>query len=176
MQSECNGAQRLVWLQGWPDDDDDDDDAVICTCSALLSKGGGATSVRRQLGHQPSSFHALQAAAGKRPLAQLCHCADIGWGVVPGKLARGRNALLWLQVQCMLLQARAVLCSNLVTHPAAIHLPPKAHLSLAPQVKRKLLRPCISLTKAVRSEEQCNPEVTVDVDTLTFDRQALLDS
>ncbi|KAI7845581.1 hypothetical protein COHA_000869 [Chlorella ohadii] len=37
-------------------------------------------------------------------------------------------------------------------------------------VKRKLLRPCISLTKAVRSEEEGSPEVTVDVDTLTFDR------
>jgi len=41
------------------------------------------------------------------------------------------------------------------------------------QVKRKLLRPCISLTKAVRSEEEGSPEVTVDVDTLTFDRQAV---
>lgn len=64
----------------------------------------------------------------------------------------------------------------LAAHPATIHLPPKGHLSLAPQVKRRLLRPCISLTKAVRSEEQGSPEVTVDVDTLTFDRQATLDS
>lgn len=41
-----------------------------------------------------------------------------------------------------------------------------------PQVKRKLLRPCIALTKAVRSEEGGSPEVQVDVDTLTFDRRA----
>lgn len=39
-------------------------------------------------------------------------------------------------------------------------------------MKRKLLRPCISLTKAVRSEEEGSPEVDVDVDTLTFDRRA----
>jgi len=39
-------------------------------------------------------------------------------------------------------------------------------------VKRKLLRPCISLTKVVRSEAEEAPEVTVDVDTLTFDRWA----
>lgn len=36
-------------------------------------------------------------------------------------------------------------------------------------VHRKLLRPCITLTKIVRSEEG-EPEVAVDVDTLTFDR------
>ncbi len=37
-------------------------------------------------------------------------------------------------------------------------------------VRRKLLRPCIALTKAVRSEEESGAEVAVDVDTLTFDR------
>jgi hypothetical protein len=35
-------------------------------------------------------------------------------------------------------------------------------------VQRKLLRPCIALTRALRSEEE--GEVAVDVDTLTFDR------
>lgn len=35
-------------------------------------------------------------------------------------------------------------------------------------VKRKLLRPCIALTTALRSEGR--EEVSVDVDTLTFDR------
>ena len=35
-------------------------------------------------------------------------------------------------------------------------------------VRRKLLRPCIALTKAVRSEEAA--EVAVDVNTLDFDR------
>ncbi len=34
-------------------------------------------------------------------------------------------------------------------------------------VKRKLLRPCINLTQAVRSDV---PSVTIDVDTLVFDR------
>lgn len=36
-------------------------------------------------------------------------------------------------------------------------------------VKRRLLRPCIALTQAVRSEA---PSVAVDVDTLVFDRCA----
>ncbi|KAL4437011.1 hypothetical protein ABPG75_004150 [Micractinium tetrahymenae] len=40
--------------------------------------------------------------------------------------------------------------------------------------KRQLLRPCIALTKVVRAEEAAEggaaPEVTVDVDCLTFDR------
>lgn len=39
-------------------------------------------------------------------------------------------------------------------------------------VKRALLRPCIALTKAVRSEGESVPEVAVDVDTLIFDRWA----
>ena len=34
-------------------------------------------------------------------------------------------------------------------------------------VKRKLLRPCINLTQAVRSDV---PSVTINVDTLVFDR------
>ena len=38
-------------------------------------------------------------------------------------------------------------------------------------VKRRLLRPCIALTHAVRSEA---PAVAVDVDTLVFDRSAPL--
>jgi hypothetical protein len=37
-------------------------------------------------------------------------------------------------------------------------------------VKRKLLRPCIALTKAVRLEAEGEAEVSVDVDTCTFDR------
>ena len=37
-------------------------------------------------------------------------------------------------------------------------------------VKRKLLRPCIGLTKVVRSEEDVEIDVTVDVDTDIFDR------
>jgi hypothetical protein len=37
-------------------------------------------------------------------------------------------------------------------------------------VKRKLLRPCIGLTKVVRSEEDVEIDVTVDVDTDVFDR------
>ena len=39
-------------------------------------------------------------------------------------------------------------------------------------VKRKLLRPCIALTKAVRSEDEAEVDVSVDVDTDIFDRQA----
>ena len=38
-------------------------------------------------------------------------------------------------------------------------------------VKRRLLRPCIALTQAVRSVA---PSVAVDVDTLVFDRSATL--
>jgi hypothetical protein len=37
-------------------------------------------------------------------------------------------------------------------------------------VKRKLLRPCIALARAVRSEAEGEAEVSVDVDTCTFDR------
>lgn len=37
-------------------------------------------------------------------------------------------------------------------------------------VKRKLLRSCIALTAAVRSDEQNLISVHVDVGTLTFDR------
>ncbi|GAB4817964.1 hypothetical protein N2152v2_005010 [Parachlorella kessleri] len=37
-------------------------------------------------------------------------------------------------------------------------------------VKRKLLRSCITLTTALRSEGEAGLEITVDVDTLTFDR------
>lgn len=37
-------------------------------------------------------------------------------------------------------------------------------------MKRKLLRPCIGLTKVVRSEEDVEINVTVDVDTDVFDR------
>ena len=39
-------------------------------------------------------------------------------------------------------------------------------------VKRKLLRPCIALTKAVRSEDEAEVDVSVDVETDIFDRQA----
>lgn len=41
-------------------------------------------------------------------------------------------------------------------------------------VKRKLLRSCIALTSVVRSNEQQVISVTVDVDTLTFDRCEML--
>lgn len=41
-------------------------------------------------------------------------------------------------------------------------------------MKRKLLRSCIALTAAVRSNEEQLISVAVDVDTLTFDRHAAL--
>jgi len=40
-------------------------------------------------------------------------------------------------------------------------------------VKKKLLRPCIALTKVVRDSGSSAPNVNVDVDTLTFDRVLL---
>lgn len=40
-------------------------------------------------------------------------------------------------------------------------------------VRRQLLRPCISLTKAVRDRGEATPQVGVDVDCATFDRVLL---
>lgn len=41
-------------------------------------------------------------------------------------------------------------------------------------VKRKLLRPCIALTAAVRADAEGPPSLSVDVGTLAFDRHGLL--
>jgi len=40
-------------------------------------------------------------------------------------------------------------------------------------VRKTLLRPCIALTSALRDGGSVAPEVTVNVDTLTFDRVLL---
>lgn len=111
---------------------------------------------------------ALQAAADQRALPQLCHCADIRRGVVPGTLSL---RTVQIHVTCRTGCKPAVPPRKALLKREAPNLC-GVPLLVAVQVKRKLLRPCISLTKAVRSEEEGSPEVDVDVDTLTFDRRA----
>ncbi|PSC67239.1 cytochrome b5 [Micractinium conductrix] len=104
-----------------------------------------------------------QGAAGSCGSSEVGGCGGESPEQLPQSMAAGRGRVVLLNVKQRPAAGPSRNC-------VLVHTTDAEGEGETFPVQRKLLRPCIALTKAVRSEGEGAPGVTLAVDTLTFDR------